>query len=833
MVNFCPLNSFRLPGLNVEGPSSFSLDNEISVLASSGLSSSVFSHVGEGPFSEMYRCNPAQNTSFRNYSSLLGSRIGRLTSAELEQRVSTLYHQAYSYDAARREMVVSNPNAKNRLDLYIALIEREAFANAPFGNHLTTVLIDFSTLSQSALNPRHGAWHHLLQTHQASLGEYYAELASQAVNGNVRPQDIRSLYHLEEVLQLGSRSPIQEAGVFPLEEITRALGEGAFFESFQNLSHLSDRDLASRLRDLNYMMGLEDMRPDLVSNICREILLCVLEIHRRGLQFKGVRLQGEAMQLNRTSGLSVGDLEMVIGARVMNAPLMRAVFRHRALDRYRELYRQALLQFSSGHLEDALANDVTATSRYLFNNAFSDLELTTEDLRRIRREVQTELRLQTRGNISFEQLQNMQPTDTLFLRPQELGVSSSDAFRCLDEFNVEGESLRSYIERTVDFIAIGPDLSSHVAATTFSLFGIFYLSNNLNQPAELLAPNLAHESGHVRWLMDNFDQHPERFQWHGVDERGRYLQSRDVLMQAYARTNPDANALSSPGSLLRQQLAVDLSFVNRIIRAANSRLQIDREDFDPNVERESWRLAETMQLDFQPADLISDEGENQLGTQRYSTIPEGERLHWNTQFWDRWSRSEILHFDESEKQELFRTLEELQNLPNDRVYRTLPATHPFLRVFNEIYRQEGRARYPNMTLTLNMWNYYARTAVALAQARVTEAADYERVFLGREDLIEESLLQCAVGMAHIPVEELPELRRQFALAQALRQRDETNPDALLVLPENSPLARFIKRFDSHALIESGSLKLYWKSWLGMLSTVVRVMDVQTCTLPRS
>lgn len=117
-------------------------------------------------FQTHFTCSPAQSSLFRDYSNRLGNRLMGLSYAQIETQVTSLYQQAYHYEASTGEMFVTNMTVKDRLDLLLTLLQQEAYRHRGFLEEVTLNISNISILNQSSFLPVHRAWQHRLQNNE-------------------------------------------------------------------------------------------------------------------------------------------------------------------------------------------------------------------------------------------------------------------------------------------------------------------------------------------------------------------------------------------------------------------------------------------------------------------------------------------------------------------------------------------------------------------------------------------------------------------------------------------------------------------------------------------
>ncbi len=751
---------------SLEGIASTPLDlpQAIADLAARGVSPDTF-HFEErdARLASLGACSPAQISLFGNLQTSLTSHIGDMSTQQIAENLQRLRNRAYRYDPATRTMDVANPQAKQELDLWIAVIDSRAFQDQNFlnrilerhspsdqniclpGGPVETPRSEASreieivmNLNSSNLSAHDRGTFYRLRNNLATWAEVGREDDGRILgwmkqdNGRTMYIDTpywRSVFEFEAAATawLGRDRLQQIAHDNFSESMVRGfaaqLGMGREFES---LRALSDDALLLRLQGLSGM-SFSHPSPQVMQRLNREFILGNYLLTGRDGSYDSRIRENLIRDLMNFRGFSRADAELYVGPEGTSAPNYTASRldnyqrRFELLGKYRDLYREFLTTPLADRFTPERMDRFNLWGQQILSGGrVSGAPITLEDIDRIRLEVQQEVGVQTSGQMTWDQFISRDVRQPLFVRPDELGGMSLASDSCSEPFAVSsrmmvnGRPLNEIIRENVEFIAIlPPELfpTDHAAGQAFYLFGITILNGDNwrsdlgNIPsAGTFHETLAHEvAGHEVWARSQFNDYPERLTWLGVSERYAYTTGRMAAI-AYGETN-----CAQPE---------ELPFLNYLeatgaarVRAANRRLGLDPDDLSPRLMADHWVGKSEDYFQFQPGFMVGPNAEEvpAPADEVRALSPEIQRRYFSL-IVD--GTAEDLRLSSEDRGRLREAVSSLERLgPND-VSATFTSGHPLLRVINRIYGRFGTKPMDHMTLTAEQWKQVAVNVIA-------------------------------------------------------------------------------------------------------------------------
>lgn len=785
-------------------------------------------------------CTPPQVSLFRDLQTSLADRIGSMSTPQIADNLRRLYDRAYRYDPATRTMDVADRRTKRELDLWIAVIDRQAFEDESFLDRIlerpqapnqcleAPVCEDpvrseasrdieiVMALNSPNLSPSdRGAFHRL---HEGSMTwEDAAREGDEIFSKWLSSYDGRTpfletpLWRSQAELYAASaawlgQERLQEIGreTFSQERFAALARRLGMEREVASLQGLSDQGLMARLQDLYGVMAGKP-GSELMRGLVRETFLGNMVLTARGGDYMSRFREMWIQTLVTQSHFSPDEAELFVGPLGAGAPNMTASRldnyqrRFQFLSKFRDLYREFLTTPVTDRFSRERMSRFNLWGQQILNGGrMMGAPIAMEDLDRIRREVQRGVGVATSGPLTWDQFVSRDVRQPLLIRPEDLGGAFLPAGSCSEplalasDLTVNGRALSDVLRENVEFVAVlPPELvpADHAAGLAYGLFGVVILNGQEwraghNPSAGYFWRTLAHEvAGHEVWARSQFDEHPERLMWLGANERYAYTVGR-AAVHAYVQTG------CVQADELRQLNYMEETDTTRI-EISNRRLGLPPNDMGSHLMAEPWVGRPLQDFMFQPGNLLGQDGrEVPDPLDEFRSLSPQVRNHLVTSSME--AVAVGLGLNLQERRVVTQTLASLRALRADQVSATFTADHPFLRVFNRIKGLNGMPPLEHASFSRSSWEQWQlnllgtirvaeRRSLAESRQRQQDARDWER------------LSPMAASFWDSELERL-DLEGQVLLEEALDQAEHADAAHPLVLPSTHPLVRITNRF---------------------------------------
>jgi hypothetical protein len=691
-------------------------------------------------------CSPAQIDRFDGLQSVIADRLSAMPPAEIAATLEGLYRQAYFYNETARTMAVGSspaqPEAKRRLDLWVAAVDQRAFEDRIFldriwGEKRIRVVM---ALNSPHLDPRDRSdieetfraepggdvaltrlfnerpleafirqfdW---LRTYDGASEKYFEHSfwRSQTEASVV----FESHFDRERILRLGRET-------FPREGIERLMEERGYGPAYRRFLGLSDETLIQNFHE-TMMAVTPQARPASRRRLVEDLTVMGVVFAQRGLDpMRELERRGiEAMVRN---GFSREDAELMHRLQTGAIPYTHDRLddyraRHGLLEEYRTLYRDMV----SEPLEEVFSPSNRVRygmwGNLILNRSLMKVPIFLADLDRVRREVMDRSWDSIRWAPPDHGFEFRDTSVPQWFTPSDLGLCHS-----LTGGPLTVAGLATYHGRTADELICGnvelmaflpDDLEvEHALATAIGVFGVVTVRNSdtvtvgdrtgrAPWTAGALLEVATHEAAHVEWFRENFDHDSQRLPLIALNERAAYATGGGFLSDYAMR------GFSLPEE--SEHLGERLRFVGDVVDAANRTLDVPH-DHPARMDADYWELRwdfeSPSRFAFRPPDVLMGERQREMLNSIFGPPSETEiRAGWNRLFAMATADLRLTPAERRQMADALAQIESPENDPEAGIY--FLQSHPLTRVLNQVQLRIGMPPGSAIDMSSEDWSNY-------------------------------------------------------------------------------------------------------------------------------
>lgn len=453
----CPIGGPTSQASSLESNPVDDLGKTLAQLARDGVSPDAFSQEpGVDRFVSLTACSPQQRSAFEDTVSRLGRGLSSLPTDEIVKVLKGLVTRAYRYRENSRDVVLANPQAKNEIDLWIALLYRQAYQDAGFLGRIKTAEIEkILSFNSPHLSPEdRGACYRLdqgFQTQWDSLALYFKNLfdwlslydgkktdwANEPfmISGEEAYRFFKAHLGAKEFQRLYQLS-------LPRETIKAGLERLGLRKTYERLFSLADDRLVARWGHL-VRAGMGPTMPRLRKKLVEEAVVIERILDERGVATEDL-LTEDAVKAFTDGGKVPRDEAkiMAIDTPVLSASRLDDYeARQRVLGKFEKIYREFLSVPLGERFSPERSERYDRWAQGLLNRSITGIPLSLNDIELVRAGVQEEMAPEPSQSISWEALLNRSREGGLWLRSADLVPNEchlDDPLQALNRISILG-----------------------------------------------------------------------------------------------------------------------------------------------------------------------------------------------------------------------------------------------------------------------------------------------------------------------------------------------------------------------------------------------------------
>jgi len=644
-------------------------------------------------YASLRSCDSIDIALFKSHQQLLAHQIGTMQTDAIAAKLTELYEAAYRYDPDTQLMDVADPSTKQELDLWIAVIDHQAFQDNDFLNRIITPEIELiMTLNSPELQPVDRGTFHRFSENEISFKEYYRTF----IEGNFKWLDKydgsqhyadtsywRSQNELSRalIIWLGKDALIKQKGEhYPKKMARQYINHPGLEDQRMPFSGLKTEEAIEQITDV--LMALE-MRPNAKSTqeLVKEWVLLTQVLESRGVNYEQ-QVRELAIEQMVALGLTKPDAQLLAETPIVKRSASRLddyEARQIFLEKYRELYAE--------FLSTPISERFSAEKQQRYNNwgygilssrHQSGVPMLLSDLQSIRQDVQRkESQIGSKDTkVAWKKVFSSNLDVPLWIRPEDITFSNES------DPEIRNMMQSELIADNVEYMAILPPSkfdTPHAIAIAHGLFGAMVLQSGKFYGKQgwseaIFKATVRHEAAHLDWFNKHFSEQPNKLGWLAANELYAHkitLHSLDEDSRNKSLSDYDRKSIESGRAKIAQ-----------LVRTTNERLGLAPDNFDRHFTFIEWMTRDDASFGFQPAFFITAE--------RVTTDDSVKFRGWSdkelSSAWEKRRDAYVkaLAFSPDEEKSLkiaIASLDKLKGKERSPIYRQ---EHPFLRFYNAL-----------------------------------------------------------------------------------------------------------------------------------------------------